>query len=139
MYVMLDREKKSWIMSRLELRHSHTCSAKKAVHYYEYTKLMIHAKCIITNNDETGIRPNKTYLALTNKAWSTLLGCALHGSEEIPNFEWVFTQWVRCVETAPREIIIHQCKAMAGAMGYCSSMMHLAHIEEVTIQAWRLH
>ncbi|RYR30181.1 hypothetical protein Ahy_B01g055008 [Arachis hypogaea] len=34
-YVMMDREKESWIVSRLELRHSHPCSAKKAVYYHE--------------------------------------------------------------------------------------------------------
>ncbi|RYQ91878.1 hypothetical protein Ahy_B09g097925 [Arachis hypogaea] len=87
MYVMLDRKKKSWIVSRLELRHSHPCSAKKAVHYHEYRELTMHAKCVITDNDEAGIRPNKTYLAL-----------------------------VRCVGTAPRGIITDQCKAMAGAI-----------------------
>nr|XP_029151613.1 protein FAR1-RELATED SEQUENCE 6-like [Arachis hypogaea] len=159
MYVMLDREKES----------------KKAVHYHEYRELTMHAKCVITDNDEAGIRPNKTYLALANEGmmsyfvrmkeinpnffytidvedankfrsalWvdarcrasyeyygdvvsfdttyrrnrhglsfasfvgvnhhgkSTLLGYALLGSEEIPSFEWVFTQWVRCVGTAPR-------------------------------------
>ncbi|XP_057755753.1 protein FAR-RED IMPAIRED RESPONSE 1-like [Arachis stenosperma] len=219
MYVVLDKEKESWVVSRLELRHSHPCSAKKAVYYHEYRKLTIHAKCVITDNDKAGIRPNKTYLALTNEVgWSsnlgfsekdvrnyitrnlrcsdnnedfqgmmnyfvrmkeinpnffyaidvddankfrsalwvnarcrasyeyyrdvvsfdttyrrnihgllfasfvgvnhhgksTLLDCALLGSEEIPSFEWVFTQWVRCVGTVPREIITDQCKAMAG-------------------------
>ncbi|RYR65340.1 hypothetical protein Ahy_A03g011273 [Arachis hypogaea] len=64
MYVMLDKEKESWVVSRLELRHSHPCSAKKAVHYHEYRELTMHAKCVITDNDEAGIRPNKTYLAL---------------------------------------------------------------------------
>ncbi|XP_025702729.1 protein FAR1-RELATED SEQUENCE 5-like [Arachis hypogaea] len=221
MYVMLDREKECWVVSRVELRHSHPCSAEKAVHYHEYWELTIHAKCVIMDNDEAGIRPNKTYLALANKVggssnlsfsekdvrnyitsnlrcsddnanfngmmnyfvrmkeinpnffyaidvddankfrsalWvdarcmasyeyyedvvsfdttymrnkhglpfvyfvgvnhhgkSTLLGCALLGSEEIPSFEWVFTQWVRCIGTAPKEIITDQCKAMAGAI-----------------------
>ncbi|XP_025664575.1 protein FAR-RED IMPAIRED RESPONSE 1-like [Arachis hypogaea] len=228
MYVILDKEKGSWVVSRLELRHSHPCSAKKAVHYHEYRKLTMHAKCVITDNDEAQIRPNKTYLALANEVggssnlgfsekdvrnyitrnlrysddnedfqgmmnyfvrmkeinpnffyaidvddankfrsalWvdarcrvsyeyyedvvsidttyrkqiciligellglpfasfvgvnyhgkSTLLGCALLGSEEIPSFEWVFTQWVKCVGTMPREIITDQCKAMAGAI-----------------------
>ncbi|XP_016192176.1 protein FAR1-RELATED SEQUENCE 6-like [Arachis ipaensis] len=64
---MLDKEKESWVMSRLELRHSHPCSAKKAVHYHEYKELTMHAKCVITDNNEAGIRPNKTYLALANK------------------------------------------------------------------------
>ncbi|XP_025692353.1 protein FAR1-RELATED SEQUENCE 5-like [Arachis hypogaea] len=167
MYVMLDREKECWVLSRVELRHSHPCSAEKAVHYHEYRELSMHAKCVITDNDEAGIRPNKTYLALANKVcgssnlgfsekdkinpnffyaidvdnankfksalWvdgrcrasyeyygdvvsfdttyrrnrhgllfasfvginhhgkSTLLGCALLGSEKIPSFEWVFT------------------------------------------------
>ncbi|RYR03742.1 hypothetical protein Ahy_B06g083012 isoform B [Arachis hypogaea] len=66
MYVMLDREKECWVVSRLELRHFHPCSAKKAVHYHEYRELTMHAKCVITDNDEAGIRPNKTYLALAN-------------------------------------------------------------------------
>ncbi|XP_016195558.1 protein FAR1-RELATED SEQUENCE 5-like [Arachis ipaensis] len=67
MYVMLDREKEIWVVSRLELRHSHPCSAKKVVHYHEYRKLTMHAKYVITDNDEVGIRPNKTYLALANE------------------------------------------------------------------------
>ncbi|RYR14180.1 hypothetical protein Ahy_B04g070786 [Arachis hypogaea] len=157
MYVVLDKEKESWVVSRLELRHSHPCSAKKAVHYHEYRELTIHAKCVITDNDEAEIRPNKTYLALqmneinpnffyaidvddankfrsalwvnarhglpfasfvgvNHRGKSILLGCTLLGSEEIPSFEWVFTQWVRCVGTAPRGIITNQCKAMAGAI-----------------------
>ncbi|XP_016185328.1 protein FAR1-RELATED SEQUENCE 5-like [Arachis ipaensis] len=221
MYVVLDKENECWVVSRLELRHSHPCSSKKAVHYHEYRELTMHAKCVITDNDEAGIRPNKTYLALANEVggsanlgfsekdvrnyitcnlrcsddnedfqgmmnyfvrmkeinpnffyaidvddankfrsalWvdarcrasyeyygdvvsfdttyrrnrhglpfasfvgvnhhgkSTLLGCALLGSEEIPSFEWVFTQWVRCVGTAPKGIITDQCKAMTGAI-----------------------
>ncbi|RYR02381.1 hypothetical protein Ahy_B06g081178 [Arachis hypogaea] len=211
MYVMLDREKKSWVVSRLELRHSHPCSAKKAVHYHEYRELTMHAKCVITDNNEAGIRPNKTYLALANEVgrssnlnflekdvrnyitsklrcaydnvdfkemmnffvrmkeinpnffyacqvqgrtlgrckvqgftrdfdnlgsviccWcfckhglpfasfvgvnhhgkSTLLGCALLGSEEIPSFKWMFTQW----GLRQRGIITDQCKAITGAI-----------------------
>nr|XP_025665182.1 protein FAR1-RELATED SEQUENCE 5-like [Arachis hypogaea] len=189
MYVMLDREKECWVVSRVELRHSHPCSADKAVHYHEYWELTMHAKCVITDNNEAGIRPNKTYLALANEVGgssnlrflekdvrnyiirnlrcsddnadfngmmnyfvdarcrisyeyygdvvsfdtthglpfasfvgvnhhgkSTLLGCAFLGNEEIPSFEWVFTQWVRCIGTAPKGIITDQCKAMAGAI-----------------------
>ncbi|RYR76166.1 hypothetical protein Ahy_A01g000774 [Arachis hypogaea] len=67
MYVMLDREKECWVVSRVELRHSHPCSADKAVHYHEYWELTMHAKCVITDNNEAGIRPNKTYLALANE------------------------------------------------------------------------
>ncbi|RYQ96545.1 hypothetical protein Ahy_B08g092333 [Arachis hypogaea] len=67
MYVMLDNENECWVVSRLELRHSHPCSAEKAVHYHEYRELTMHAKCVITDNDEAGIRPNKTYLALANE------------------------------------------------------------------------
>ncbi|QHO56895.1 Protein FAR1-RELATED SEQUENCE [Arachis hypogaea] len=67
MYVMMDREKECWVVSRVELRHSHPCSAEKVVHYREYRELTMHAKCVITDNDEAGIRPNKMYLALANK------------------------------------------------------------------------
>ncbi|RYQ85462.1 hypothetical protein Ahy_B10g105026 [Arachis hypogaea] len=133
MYVMLDKEKESWVVSRLEWRHSHPCSAKKAVHYHEYRELTMHAKCVITNNDEAGIRPNKTYLALANEVGrhslpfaffvgvnhhgkSTLLGCALLGSEEIPSFEWVFMQWV-LPDTVHRWCIWHIMKKSQFKLG----------------------
>ncbi|XP_020963313.1 protein FAR-RED ELONGATED HYPOCOTYL 3-like [Arachis ipaensis] len=61
MYVMLDRQKDNWMVSKLELKHTHTCSAKQAVHYSEYRELTMHTKCVIQNNDKAGIRPNKTY------------------------------------------------------------------------------
>ncbi|QHO43436.1 Protein FAR1-RELATED SEQUENCE [Arachis hypogaea] len=61
------RGEESWVVSRLELRYSHPCSAKKVVHYHEYRELTMQAKCVITYNDEAGIRPNKTYLALANE------------------------------------------------------------------------
>ncbi|RYQ99965.1 protein FAR1-RELATED SEQUENCE 5-like [Arachis ipaensis] len=35
MYVMLDRQKDNWMVSKLELKHTHPCSAKQAVHYTE--------------------------------------------------------------------------------------------------------
>ncbi|MED6114642.1 hypothetical protein PIB30_082313 [Stylosanthes scabra] len=38
-----------------------------SVHYHEYRALSLHAKCVIEDNDEAGIRPNKTYLALSNE------------------------------------------------------------------------
>ncbi|RYQ92034.1 hypothetical protein Ahy_B09g098131 [Arachis hypogaea] len=57
-----------------------------------------------------------SFVGVNHHGKSTLLGCALLGSEEIPSFEWVFTQWVRCVGIVPRGIITDQCKAMAGAI-----------------------
>ncbi|XP_020970359.1 protein FAR1-RELATED SEQUENCE 5-like [Arachis ipaensis] len=212
-YVKFDKDMQDWILFKVDLRHSHPCSARKAVHYHEYRKLSMHAKCVIENNDEAGIRPNKTFLALANEAggpsnlgfsekylrnyitarlrtsnvdadvremmsyfmrmkeinpnffyavkldedckfrsavWvdarcrasyeyyrdvvsfdstystnrhglpfvsfvgvkhhgrSTLLGCALLGNEEIASYEWVFSQWVKCVGTVPQRIITDQ-------------------------------
>ncbi|RYR04897.1 hypothetical protein Ahy_B06g084707 [Arachis hypogaea] len=198
-YAKFDRKKHDWVLLKVELNHSHPCSTKKAVHYHENRELTMHAKCIIEVNDEAGIRPNKTFLALANEVggpsnlgfsekdvrnyissrlrstsvnadvkemlnyfmqmkelnpnyfyavninednkftsavWvdarhglpfaafigvnhhgkSTLLGCALLGSEEIPSFEWVFTQWLECMGTAPKGIITDQCKSMFGAI-----------------------
>nr|XP_025647328.1 protein FAR1-RELATED SEQUENCE 5-like [Arachis hypogaea] len=220
-YAKFDREKKDWALLKVDLRHSHPCSTKKAVHYHENRESTMHAKCMIEVNDEAGIRPNKTFLALANEVggpsnlglfekdvknyisarlrsnninadvkemldyfmrmkemnpnffyvvnvdddykfrsavWvdarcrdsyeyygdvvsfdttystnqhglpfatfvgvnhhgkSTLLGCALLGSEEIPSFEWVFTQWLKCMGTAPHGIITDQCRSMFGAI-----------------------
>ncbi|RYR35321.1 hypothetical protein Ahy_A10g050482 [Arachis hypogaea] len=76
MYVILDRQNDNWLVTKLELKHTHTCSAEQAVHYSEYRELTLHAKCVIQNNNEAGIRPNKTYLALANeskKNWRMML------------------------------------------------------------------
>ncbi|XP_015932796.1 protein FAR1-RELATED SEQUENCE 6-like [Arachis duranensis] len=192
-YAKFDREKHDWVLLKVELNHSHLCSTKKAVHYHENRELTMHAKCIIEINDEAGIQPNKTFLALANEVdvkemlnyfirmkelnpnyfyavnlnednkftsavwvdarcrasyeyygdvvsfdttystdWhglpfaafigvnhhgkSTLLGCALLGSEEISSFEWVFTQWLECMGTTPKDIITDQCKSMFGTI-----------------------
>ncbi|XP_025633238.1 protein FAR1-RELATED SEQUENCE 5-like [Arachis hypogaea] len=83
-YVMLDRQKNNWMVSKLELKHTHPCSAKHAVHYTEYRELTMHAKCVIQNNDEAGIRPNKTYLALANEfSGSSNLG---YSEKDVRNF-----------------------------------------------------
>ncbi|RYR27638.1 hypothetical protein Ahy_B01g051652 [Arachis hypogaea] len=67
-YVKFDKEKQEWVFFKVELRHSHPCSAKKAVHYHKYRDLTMHAKCVIEDNDEAQIRLNKTFLALANEA-----------------------------------------------------------------------
>ncbi|XP_025669109.1 protein FAR1-RELATED SEQUENCE 5-like [Arachis hypogaea] len=67
MCVMLDKQNDNWMVSKLELKHTHTCFAKQVVHYSEYRELTMHAKIVIQNNDEASIRPNKTYLALANE------------------------------------------------------------------------
>ncbi|RYR46929.1 hypothetical protein Ahy_A07g032795 [Arachis hypogaea] len=65
-YVKFDKETQDWVFFKVELSHSHPCSTRKAVHYHEYRKLTMHAKCVIEDNDEAGIRLNKTFLTLTN-------------------------------------------------------------------------
>ncbi|XP_015959272.1 protein FAR1-RELATED SEQUENCE 8-like [Arachis duranensis] len=54
-YVKFDKEKQELVFFKVELRHPHPCSAKKAVHYNEYRELIMHAKCVIEDNDEAGI------------------------------------------------------------------------------------
>ncbi|XP_016178348.1 protein FAR1-RELATED SEQUENCE 5-like [Arachis ipaensis] len=222
-YVKFDKETQDWVFFKVELSHSHPCSARKAVHYHEYRQLTMHAKCLIEDNDEAGIRPSKTFLALANESggpsnlgyseknlrnyitarlrtsnvdvdvremmnyfmrmqdinpnlfyavnlddhckfrsavWvdaryrasfeyygdvvsldstystnkyglpfasfvgvnhhgkSTILGCVLLGNEEIPSYEWVFRQWVKCMRTAPQWIITDQCKSI-----FCTFLM----------------
>ncbi|KAL4287985.1 hypothetical protein AHAS_Ahas19G0240900 [Arachis hypogaea] len=220
-YVKFDKDVQDWVLLKVDLMHSHPCSPKKAVYYHEYRQLTMHAKCVIEDNDEAGIRPNKTFLALSNEAggpsnlgfsekdlrnyitvrlrtsnvnadvremmryfrrmkdinpnffyavklddeckfksavWvdarcrasyeyygdvvsvdstystnrhglpfvsfvgvnhhgrSTLLGCVLLGNEEIRSYEWVFSQWVKCMGTAPKCIITDQCRSLYRAI-----------------------
>ncbi|RYQ85012.1 hypothetical protein Ahy_B10g104498 isoform C [Arachis hypogaea] len=67
-YVKFDKDVQDWVLLKVDLTHSHPCSPKKAVHYHEYRQLTMHAKCVIEDNDEAGIRPNKTFFALSNEA-----------------------------------------------------------------------
>ncbi|XP_057756625.1 protein FAR1-RELATED SEQUENCE 2-like [Arachis stenosperma] len=54
-----------------------------------------------------------SFVGVDHHGKSTLLGCALLGNENIHNFEWVFTQWVKCMGIVPQGIITRdQCKAM---------------------------
>ncbi|XP_020972878.1 protein FAR1-RELATED SEQUENCE 5-like [Arachis ipaensis] len=220
-YVKFDKDMQDWVLLKIDLTHSHPCSPKKAVHYHEYRQLTMHAKCVIEDNDEAVIRPNNTFLALSNEAgglsnlgfsekdlrnyitarlqtsnvnadvremmsyfrrmkdinpnffyavklddeckfksavWvdarcrasyeyygdvvsvdstystnrhglpfvsfvgvnhhgrSTLLGCALLGNEEIGSYECVFSQWVKCMGTAPKCIITDQCRSLYRAI-----------------------
>ncbi|XP_025676494.1 protein FAR1-RELATED SEQUENCE 5-like [Arachis hypogaea] len=220
-YIKFDKDVQDWILLKVDLTHSHPCSPKEAVHYHEYRQLIMHVKCVIEDNDEAGIRPNKTFLALSNEAggpsnlgfsekdlrnyiiarlrtsnvnadfremmsyfrrmkdinpnyfyavelddeckfksavWVnarcrasyeyygdvvsidstyrrnrhglpfvsfvgvnhhgrlTLLGCALLGNEKIASYEWVFSQWVNCMGTAPQCIITDQCRSMYRAI-----------------------
>ncbi|XP_016208070.1 protein FAR-RED IMPAIRED RESPONSE 1-like [Arachis ipaensis] len=46
-YVKFDKEKQEWLFFKVELRHMHPCSAKKAVQYREYRQLTMHAKYVI--------------------------------------------------------------------------------------------
>ncbi|RYQ95172.1 hypothetical protein Ahy_B08g090231 [Arachis hypogaea] len=64
-YAKFDREKQDWILLKADLRHSHPCSTKKAMHYHKNRELTMHAKCMIEVRDKARIRPNKTFLALT--------------------------------------------------------------------------
>ncbi|MED6204073.1 hypothetical protein PIB30_005800, partial [Stylosanthes scabra] len=66
-YVKLDKEKGTWFYAIFEAKHTHAYSPQKSLHYHEYRELNMHAKCVIQDNDEAGIRPNKTYLALCNE------------------------------------------------------------------------
>ncbi|XP_015955918.1 protein FAR1-RELATED SEQUENCE 6-like [Arachis duranensis] len=86
-YAKFDRKKQDWILLKVKLNHSHLCSTKKVVHYHENRELTMHAKCIIKVNDEAGIRPNKTFLALANKVdVKEMLNYFMRMKELNPNF-----------------------------------------------------
>ncbi|RYR51033.1 hypothetical protein Ahy_A06g026086 [Arachis hypogaea] len=66
LYVKFDREKQDWVFLKVELRHSHPCSPKMA--------------CVIEDNDEAGIRPKKTFIALANEISTTYI--TTHGCQD---------------------------------------------------------
>ncbi|RYR33372.1 hypothetical protein Ahy_A10g047955 [Arachis hypogaea] len=56
------------------------------------------------------------FVGVNHHGKSTLLGCALLGNEEIPSYEWVFSQWVKCMGNAPQRIITDQCRSIFRAI-----------------------
>ncbi|XP_020963385.1 protein FAR1-RELATED SEQUENCE 6-like [Arachis ipaensis] len=60
--------------------------------------------------------PFVSFVGVNHHGKSTLLGCALLGNEEITSYEWVFSQWVKCIKTAPQCIITDQCRSIYRAI-----------------------
>ncbi|XP_025662062.1 protein FAR1-RELATED SEQUENCE 5-like [Arachis hypogaea] len=60
--------------------------------------------------------PFASFVGVNHHDKSILLGCALLENEEIPSYEWVFTQWLTCMGTAPQCIITDQCRSIFGAI-----------------------
>ncbi|RYR34940.1 hypothetical protein Ahy_A10g050000 [Arachis hypogaea] len=60
-------KKKSKIPINQSIHYNREGYRKSRVHYHEYRELTMHDKCVITDNNETIIRPNKTYVALANE------------------------------------------------------------------------
>ncbi|RYR54069.1 hypothetical protein Ahy_A06g029325 [Arachis hypogaea] len=56
-----------------------------------------------------------SFIGVNHHGKSTLLGCTLLGNEEIRSIEWIFKQWLQCMGTPPKAIIVDQCKFMLGA------------------------
>ncbi|RYR34452.1 hypothetical protein Ahy_A10g049353 isoform A [Arachis hypogaea] len=171
-YVKFDKDMQEWVLFKVELRHSHPCSTRKAAadlpdHACEVLRLRtsnvnadvkeimnyfmrmkdinpnlffvvkldedckfrsavyVDARCRasyeyyrdVVSVDSTystnrhGL-PFVSFVGLNHHGKSTLLGCALLENEEIPSYEWVFSQWVKCIGTAPQRIITDQCRSI---------------------------
>ncbi|RYQ95454.1 hypothetical protein Ahy_B08g090751 [Arachis hypogaea] len=123
-YAKFDREKQDWVFFKVELRHSHPCSTEKVVHYHEYRELTMHAK--------HGL-PFASFVGVNHHGKSTLLDCALLGNDETPSYGWVFSQWLKCIGTAPQGIINDQCKSMYGVIRkeYTSNMFRDVQVKFV--------
>ncbi|XP_029150108.1 protein FAR-RED IMPAIRED RESPONSE 1-like [Arachis hypogaea] len=52
--------------------------------------------------------PFASFVSVNHHGKLTLLGCALLENEKTSSYEWVFTQWVKCIGTAPQWIITDQ-------------------------------
>nr|XP_025651934.1 protein FAR1-RELATED SEQUENCE 5-like [Arachis hypogaea] len=75
--------------------------------YEYYGDVVIFDTTYRTNQHDL---PFASFVGVSHHGKSTLLGCALLGSEEVPSFEWVFTQWLKCMGTAPQGVITDQCR-----------------------------
>ncbi|RYQ98874.1 hypothetical protein Ahy_B07g086696 [Arachis hypogaea] len=59
-----------------------------------------------------------SFVGVNHHGKSIILGYALLGNEEIPSYEWIFSQWVKCIETASQCIITDQCRSIFRAIRY---------------------
>ncbi|XP_057720101.1 protein FAR1-RELATED SEQUENCE 5-like [Arachis stenosperma] len=65
-YLALDKMTGQWRISRVELSHSHPLNPNLSGMFSANRQLIMHVKDLIQQNDQTGIRPSKTYQALAN-------------------------------------------------------------------------
>ncbi|RYQ79756.1 hypothetical protein Ahy_Scaffold1g106606 isoform B [Arachis hypogaea] len=111
-YVTFDKDMQDWVLFKVDLRHSHPCSAiwvdARCRASYEYYGDVVSVDSTYSTNRH-GL-PFVSFVGVNHHGRSTLLGCALLGNEEIASYECVFSQWVKCVDTAPQRIITDQCK-----------------------------
>ncbi|XP_016163310.1 protein FAR1-RELATED SEQUENCE 5-like [Arachis ipaensis] len=117
-YVKFDKEKQEWIFLKVELWHSHPCSARKVdarcrASYKYYGDVVSVDSTYSTNRHGLLFA---SFVGVNHHGKSTFLGCALLGNEEIPSYEWVFSQWVKCMGTAPQRIITDQCRSIFRAI-----------------------
>ncbi|RYR26927.1 hypothetical protein Ahy_B02g061241 [Arachis hypogaea] len=60
-YIHTLKDVGAWIISKVVLDHSHPCCPSKAEMLKQHRELSMSIRCTIENNEEAGIRPNKTY------------------------------------------------------------------------------
>ncbi|RYR78795.1 hypothetical protein Ahy_A01g003654 [Arachis hypogaea] len=96
-YVKFDKDMQEWILAS-----------------YEYYGDVVSVDSTYSTNRH-GL-PFMSFVGVNHHGKSTLLGCTLQGNEEIPSYEWVFNQWVKCMENAPQRIITDQCRSIFHAI-----------------------
>ncbi|MED6213184.1 hypothetical protein PIB30_090790, partial [Stylosanthes scabra] len=57
-----------YVISKVVLEHSHPCYADLAEILPQHRELSMYVRHVIVNNDQAGIRPNKTYQSLVTSA-----------------------------------------------------------------------
>ncbi|MED6112950.1 hypothetical protein PIB30_066485 [Stylosanthes scabra] len=68
MFVHIDKLTQRYVISKVVLEHSHPCYADHAEMLPQHRELSMYVRHVIVNNDQTRIRPSKTYQSLVTSA-----------------------------------------------------------------------
>ncbi|MED6154851.1 hypothetical protein PIB30_000355 [Stylosanthes scabra] len=68
MFVHIEKKTQLYVISKVVLEHSYSCSADVAEILPQHRELSMYIRQVIVNNDQAGIRPSKTYQSLVTSA-----------------------------------------------------------------------
>ncbi|RYR48536.1 hypothetical protein Ahy_A07g034561 [Arachis hypogaea] len=97
-YIHTLKDVGAWIISKVVLHHSHHCCPTQAEMLKQHRELSMSVRRIIENNEETGIRPSKTFQSFVAAAGVIANSFDRNWNDFLLNFGLVDNKWLSVYE-----------------------------------------